>query len=175
MLSQIALTGFVGPLVSMLAAAISAVFFVLSFRLSRKMADRSEHMEAQKLLLEVNRQLIADPRLWGLYDDHPVRKDGSFDLDSPLFVAKLEAFAYFKLNMFEIILVHAETTRSKRKRAASNSWHDFYIYSIAHSSMTRSILDRPDSVHVYNPVLMKLYTDWKSTVEAHKIISAHKK
>ena len=117
MLSRIVLTDDVGPVVSMLAAAVSAWFFVLSFWLSKRMASRSQHLEAQKLLLEVNRQLIADPRLWALYDDHPVRKDPSFEEDSPLLTAKLEAFAFLKLNMFEIILAQAAKPGSPRQRA----------------------------------------------------------
>ena len=141
------------PLVSMFAAAISILFFVLSFRLSRRMADRSLNLEAHKMLLDLNRQLIADPRLWVFYDDK-----------SPLFRAKLEAFAYLQLNMFEIVVLEVPEPSTGEDRNPSNVWCDFFFDTLARSSVMRSILDRPNSAKIYNTVLLMLYDQWKSEV-----------
>src|SRR5438067_10080373 len=105
MFLQIGSKDVLGPMVSVAAAAASAVCFWLNFRLSKRMADRSLNLEAQKLLIEINRQLISDPWLWSIYDDHPVRTSPDYErlcTRSMLFHAKLEGFAYLKLNMFEI-------------------------------------------------------------------------
>jgi hypothetical protein len=152
------------PLVSMFAAAISILFFVLSFRLSRRMADRSLNLEAHKMLLDLNRQLIADPRLWVFYDDHPLCNDRELNDKSPLFRAKLEAFAYLQLNMFEIVVLEVPEPSTGEDRNPSNVWCDFFFDTLARSSVMRSILDRPNSAKIYNTVLLMLYDQWKSEV-----------
>ena len=151
-----------GPLVSMFAALISILFFALTFRLSRRMADRSLNLEAHKMLLDINRQLIADPRLWTFYDDHAVASDLELRDKSLLFRSKLEAFAYLQLNMFEIILLEVPEPSTGEERNPARVWCDFYFDSIARSSVMREILDRPNSAKIYNAVLMTLYAQWKT-------------
>jgi hypothetical protein len=169
MLTQLGWTGDIGPLVSMGAAALSALCLWLNFRLSRRMADRSLNLEAQKMLLEINRQLISDPWLWSIYDDHPVRTDPEFGRKcgrSGLFQAKLQAFAYLKLNMFEVILAEVPEPARHGLRNASNVWLAFFHYTIAKSSAIRDILERPDAAQLYNPVLIGLYEEWKKAAAA---------
>jgi hypothetical protein len=137
MLAQPGLKDIIGPLISVVAAALSGVCFWLNFRLSRRMADRSLNLEAQKMLLEINRQLISDPWLWSIYDEHPVRTDADFDAKcakSGVFQAKLEAFAYLCLNAFEVILAEPPEPAQRGKRNESNVWVDFFHNSLARSS-----------------------------------------
>lgn len=169
MLAQPGLKDVIGPLISTVAAALSVVCFWLNFRLSKRMADRSLNLEAQKMLLEINRRLISDPWLWSIYDDHPVRTDPDFDGNcgkSGLFQAKLQAFAYLKLNMFEVILAEAPEPAQQGRRNASNVWLDFFHYTIANSSVIRGILERSDTSQLYNPVLIGLYEEWKNAATA---------
>jgi hypothetical protein len=125
------------------------------------MADRSLNLEAQKMLLEINRQLIADPWLWSIYDEHAVRADADFSAkcaESRLFHAKLEAFAYLCLNAFEVILAEARGRRNE-----SNIWADFFRDSVARSTVVRSILERPDASRIWSPILIERYEEWKSS------------
>jgi hypothetical protein len=160
--AQMSLKDIAGPLVSMFAALISILFFVLTFRLSRRMADRSLNLEAHKMLLDINRQLIGDPRLWTFYDDHPIANDLELKDKSLLFRSKLEAFAYLQLNMFEIVLLEVPEPSIGEDRNPARVWCDFYFDSLARSSVMRSILERPSSARIYNAVLMTLYEQWKT-------------
>jgi hypothetical protein len=47
MIPDVAFKDIVAPLVSIFAAALSILFFVLTFRLSKRMADRSLNLEAK--------------------------------------------------------------------------------------------------------------------------------
>jgi len=163
---QLGFKDIAGPLVSMFAACISIWFFVLSRRLSRRMADRSLNLEAHKMLLDVNRQLIADPRLWVFYDDHPICNDRELNDNSLQFRAKLEAFAYLQLNMFEIVLLEVPEPSTGEDRNPSSVWCDFYFDTLSRSSVMRSILERPNSARIYNTVLLTLYDQWKTGAAA---------
>jgi len=163
---QLGLKDYVGPLISVLAAVLSVVCFWLSFKLSRRMADRSLNLEAQKMLLEINRQLIADPWLWSIYDEHAVRTDADFGpkcAESALFHAKLEAFAYLCLNAFEVILAEAPKPARRGHRNESNIWADFFRDSVARSSVVRSILERSDASRIWSPILIECYQEWRSS------------
>jgi hypothetical protein len=154
----------IGPVVSVVAATASAVCFWLNFKLSKRMADRSLNLEAQKMLLELDRQLMSDPWLWSMYDDHPIRLSPDYErlcARSPVFQAKLEAFAYLKLNMFEIVLVEAPEPTATGTRNYSNVWLDYFHHTVARSSVIRAIFERPDASQLYNPLLIELYRQWK--------------
>src|SRR5581483_7606523 len=115
------------------------------------------------MLLEINRQLISDPCLWSIYDDHPVRATNAFATwrAGDLSKAKLEAFAYLKLNMFEVVLVEIPNPGPQERPNVSNVWLNFFHDSLARSSTLRGILERPDAPRLYNRVLLALYSHWK--------------
>jgi len=163
MLAQLGLNT-IGPLVSILGAALSWAFLFRNYRLSRRMAERSLNLEAKKMLLELNRQLISDPWLWSIYDEHAVRADANFDTNcanSGIFHAKLEAFAYLCLNAFEVILAEAPKPAKRGHRNESNIWVDFFHDSLARSSVIRGILERPDTPKLWSPILIARYEEWK--------------
>jgi hypothetical protein len=157
MLNASQLNNALAPAVSVGAAIISLAAYLLN----RQGAKRALNLEAQKMLLEVNRQLLSDPTLFAFYDDHPIRNSAFFDGNSPLFRARLEAFAYLQLNMFEIVLHEIQKPRKHRKKAPSVLWHEFFRYTVAHSSVARAILDQPESADLYNPDLLRVYARWK--------------
>ena len=125
------------------------------------MTDRSLNLEAQKMLLEVDRQLIADPLLWAIYDDHPVRTAPSFDDKSHIFRAKLEGLGYLMLNMFEVVLFELSEKRTRENREGTRVWNQFFHHTVEHSSVVRSILDRPDSAQLFHSTMVSRYRDWK--------------
>ncbi len=102
-----------GVVVSLVAAILSGWFAFLSYRQTQKISDRGLNVEGTKMLLDIDRCLMDDPRLWACLDDHQVRNAKEFRNaeNTPIFKAKLDAFAYFVLNTFEIVL--SETRSAK--------------------------------------------------------------
>jgi hypothetical protein len=162
MILAVSLKDIAAPLVSVVAASLSILFFLLNFRHSKRMADRSLNLEADKMLLDLNRQAIADPSLFALYDDHPVSRDPEMNDGSLRFRAKLEAFAYLHLNIFEIVIFELPEPAYGENRNAANIWCDFFFDTISHSAIMRSILELPNASLVYSPVLISLYNQWKA-------------
>ncbi len=152
---------FLSPAVAVGAAILSFVFFWRNLKLSKRMAARSLNLEAQKMLLDINRQLISDPWLWSIYDDHAVCKDDAFKrcCSSERFKAKREAFAYLMLNMFEVIFLETPESAKQVDGNASNTWLKFFHYSVLRSAVLRGILESPDAPTMYSPVLIARYKD----------------
>jgi hypothetical protein len=147
------------PLISMIVAALSAVFSWWNYRLSNKLATRSLFLEGQKFVLEIDRQLLSDPHLWGLYDDGDrALPDPKFDPDAPLFQAKLRAFAYLHLNMFEVILTEASEP-GLRGRGMAKVWLTYFHDTLSRSRLVRRVLD--EYPQLWNPKLLKLYRKWE--------------
>ncbi len=73
-----------------------------TYDLSHRQLRLGSRHEFQKLLLELDKELIRDPELWSVYDNHPM---GQVRRDEPAHKAKLEAFAYMWLNVFHIVFV----------------------------------------------------------------------
>ncbi|MGC9973472.1 MAG: hypothetical protein ABSE56_23095 [Bryobacteraceae bacterium] len=170
MLITLELKDYLGPAVSLIAAAFSFWFSLRSHRHHTEDADRSINVEGQKLLVEVNRHLIDDPRLWGILDDHEIRQSQEFTEaeKSPLFRAKLQAFAHLGLNMFEIILAESPNPK-KGERTASHVWRDFFTATVKRSSLLRAILEHPESANIYQPALLALYDEWRRQAPAATI------
>jgi hypothetical protein len=60
-----------GAVVSAVAALLSAAFAWKSAQATKANANRSIYVDGQKFLIEVCKQLVAEPVLWCLYDDNP--------------------------------------------------------------------------------------------------------
>ena len=88
-------------IVSGVAALFSYIFFWKNRGLNRQIADRTVTIEAQKLLVEINKQYIAHPPLFAIYDDYQGR-EGLLATD-PTLTEKIKALGYLKLNIFELV------------------------------------------------------------------------
>jgi hypothetical protein len=146
------------PLISIVVAALSAAFSWRNYSLSSKLATRSLFLEGQKFVLEIDRQLLSDPHLWYVYDDYeklPPDTDPNFNPADPLFQAKLRAFAYLHLNMFEVILAYGAAGLDTE----SKMWMAYFYDTLARSSLVRRILDQ--NPHLWNEEFFSLYRGWK--------------
>ena len=106
----------------------------------------------EKLLLELNRELVRDPDLWGVYDldqePHPTPdiKQGDRQLQG-----KLHAFAYMFLNVFQTVYAFYEAQGKRGVRDAHyNSWYGTFKDFVNKSSWAQRILLRKDSEVVYD-------------------------
>ncbi len=151
-----------GAVVSAVAALLSGAFAWKSAQATKANANRSIYVDGQKFLIEVCKQLVAEPVLWCLYDDNPLRNEAIYTPTDPLQQAKLRAFAHLHLNMFEIIVNEVpRPSRWKWRRNASNVWYDYLHDTFDRSTTTREILDEPIAEKIWSNALHKEYGRWK--------------
>ena len=93
--------------VSLFGALLSGVFAALAYKLSRTTAFRTATIESQRMLLDINKAYLADPKLLAIEGEY----DASTVTD-PEFPAKLKAMAYMKLNVFEVVYASFPTSLS---------------------------------------------------------------
>ena len=153
----------VGPILSAIFAVASVVLGWWNVQRAKSNANRSIYVDGQKFLIEICKQLIAEPVLWCMYDKSPLRerKDVYHPNDS-LQYAKLRAFAHLHLNMFEIIVNEVPKPAVwKGKRNASKVWFDYLNDTLTRSRMIREILDDPDNDRIWSDALKTEYGRWK--------------
>ena len=140
------------PAVSAIAAALSCYFFWRN----RTLSDRSVKIEAQKLLLEFNRQLIADPKLWAIYDaEGEAFKDQLTDKE---FQLKLRAIGNLVINMFDLKLSQLP------KGPERDAWHGYFKDTITRSQILRKILTDHEGRDVYTPELLESWKEIKKSI-----------
>jgi hypothetical protein len=166
----------IAMLVSFTAAAISVYFYQKNYALSKQNyalskqnSDRSLYMDGQKFLIEICKQLTAEPLLWCLYDGDvaqlKLRATFSEELKEPKFQGKLLAFAHLHLNMFEIVLAEAPEPQASDPNNHTNVWLRYLDDTLTRSSLIRKVLEEPASANIWSAVLLGLYGKWK---DAHK-------
>jgi len=106
----------------------------------------------QKLLLGLNKELLRDPDLWGVYDldqePHPTPDIRQGDRQQQ---GKLHAFAYMCLNVFQTVYAFYEAPRNRDVRGPLyRSWYGTFKDFVNKSSWAQQILSRKDSEVVYD-------------------------
>jgi hypothetical protein len=155
----------IGPIVSLVGAIFSALFFWKNYSLSRQNASRAVYVDGQKFLIEICKQLISEPMLWCIYDDHVLPEEDVEEVKKPLFRAKLEAFAHLHLNMFEMILNEAPNPETGKAWNESNVWINYLHDTLTRSALIREVLEEPGSNRIWSPLLLAKYRDWKDHKE----------
>jgi hypothetical protein len=162
--------GLLSAAVSLIGVVVTIVLYFLVKRLNtqwadrtavlnRQWADRTVKLEAQKLLLEVNKQYASNPDLWAVYDVHfdelPPHKQKDKKLQDAL-----RAVAFMKLNIFEIVFsVHPTGPEA-------DTWKRYFKDSLERCSSIRKIL----RVHreLYNENLLRVYDEYRSGLPDEK-------
>jgi hypothetical protein len=157
--------GIPGAIVSILAAIGSLYYFYKNRDLSRDIADRTVTFEAQKLLVEINKQFIADPSLFAIYDDNLENKKALEN--DPKLKAKVDALGYMKLNVYEIVF--SKLPDDPRE----GSWRAYFIDSLDRCSVLAEELKV--SRGIYDPKLLKAYDDWVEDVPGRERRAAVRK
>jgi hypothetical protein len=150
-----------GPAISIAAAFASYWYFRRNYLLTKKNADRSIYVDGQKFIIEICKQLIADPLLWCLYDDSPLRTEKAAEIHNIEFQARLRAFAHLHLNMFEIIVNEVPAPGKGRDKNPSNVWFNYFYDTLNRSQLVRDVLEEPESRNIWSPLLLKEYLQWK--------------
>lgn len=160
-ISEIETSG--SAIASLCGATISLIALLFTLWLNGKVANRTVRVEGQKLLLEINKQYLANPELFAIYDsEYPKLKAMGFQKHGSLFKRKLEALAYMKINVFEIIYaVHPGIGSPFRKlwnrivRPKRSAWEVYFADSIAKCSLVRTELETHPTL--YNDALISAF------------------
>lgn len=146
----------VSAVVSIIAAGLSFYFFIRNLSLAEKNAERTVTVDAQHLLLEINKQYLSDPALFAIYDDWPGRAQA---LQDPTFADKLKALGYLKLNVFEIVF-DALSPQSD----AYGAWVAYFDDSLRRCSVLRYELGKQPEI--YGTKLLAAFDRWQETGSA---------
>jgi HAMP domain-containing protein len=160
-------------MVSLLALAVS----VWALKRTGKIADRTVRVEAQKLLLEINKSLITTPKLFSVLDNE--QSAGGERKNCPEESApckngcpedecrKLRAFAYMNLNVFEIVLaVHP-------KGEEATAWRRYFKETLKNSKITRTVLLENSDVYS-DQLIIKAFSLHQNLMEGY-VPKNHKK
>jgi hypothetical protein len=153
----------VGPTVSIIAALISVAFAWINVRIARQNANRSAYIEGQKFLIAACKQLLADPVLWCIYDNDPLRKHDVYKPNDELQRAKLRAFAHLHLNMFEIVIEVFPRPGSSQRANVTNVWYQYFEDTMSRCQIIREILEEPGSRQVWSGKLLSEYARWRAS------------
>jgi hypothetical protein len=143
----------VSAVVSIVAAVLSIFFFLMNYLLSTRIANRTVTIEAQKMLLEINKQYIQDPDLFAIYDSHPNREQ-LLKSQSGL-EKKIEALGFLKLNVFEAVFAVLP------RGSSYGAWKAYFEDSLQTCGVLQEELDRHGGI--YHPNLIHAYVEWKKS------------
>ena len=148
--SSVWLQGIPGALVSLIAAIASFHYYWKNRKLSREIADRTVTFDAQKLLLEINKQFVDRPELLAIYDDDAKNWE-ALETNKEL-KERVRALGYLTLNVFEIVFSQLP---SEPRDAA---WKAYLLDSLDRCSVLRDELKT--SKGIYHPRLIEEYEKW---------------
>ena len=133
-----------GSVAAWVAAAIAFGSAYANWKMNKRNTNRAAAIEAQKLLLEINKQYILDPALLALEGEAPPGMKASDE--------KLRATAYLKLNVFEIIVA----TLSDKE--VLEPWTAYFEESLTNSNILSEELRKRRGI--YHRRLTAAYDKW---------------
>ena len=152
--------------VSIVVSSVSLVIsIIIAYRnwnyseVSIRYASRNHYMNA---LFEMDKQMIANPRLWAIDDFHPIAQEKSNQTEEK---AKRDAFIYYNFNLFESIYHDYNNVLylSKADKQFWDSWKRNMINLFVNSSEARTIFRRKFTQQIY----MKNFVDFVNAILAN--------
>jgi hypothetical protein len=134
---------------SALVSLFGAFIALLAYLLNRSTAYRTATIEAQKMLVEMNKQYISDPKLLLIEENYDASKITAEEL------AKVKAMAYLKLNVFEVIFATLPWWGQVRK-----TWTTYFEVSLNNCPLLGEELEK--NRIIYQRGLIRQYDEWKA-------------
>lgn len=136
-------------------ATIALAFSIFSFRNSRiaiRLTVKSNYMTA---LFEIDKQMIANPTLWAIYDS---KKDLLKEPDDKNEKVKRRSFISYHFNLFEV--THSNYTQIANVADSDKEfWESMLKYIkqfLRDSSEARDFIKEPDNRELYLPAFVNL-------------------
>ena len=147
--------------VQLITFALSVLAMIISLRISyrnwrytetvMRYSIRNQYTNA---LFDIDRRLLDNPKLWAIYDNHPLAQQRSSD---PEEVARREAFIYYHLNLFECVF-QDYTGIPNPKEAEKQYWAavmEWITVFLVNSSEAREILRSGETRRIYSKQFTK--------------------
>lgn len=156
-------------IISIVSFVVSVFTGIITYRYNKITIRNTAILEHNKLLLEIDKILIDDPKLWSIYDDHPLSKDVTIAQDSAIFNAKKEAFIYYYLNLFDAIyeFYHRQIVKNKNDAKQWQAWIQFIRHFLQGCSQARATIKK--SYHLYDEDQVCFYKELIDDIEAERI------
>lgn len=146
------------------------VTVVFTYRFNRITIRNSAKQEHQKMLLEVNKMMIADPWLWTIYDDHPLTASRPSSEEDQ---ARKESLIYYYLNYFDVIyeFYNKHIIMNRTDKETWRAWREYMESFLRRSSQARDIVERSYPLYerelsgFYASVLRKLEEEREKEVQ----------
>lgn len=135
--------------VALLSLVLSGFAAYKAYNLGNHQLRVVNRIEYQKLLFDIDKQLMQDPALWAIYDNHPLSAQKK---DDPTEKGKREAFLHYHANLLELVYVFFCDARwlTADEKLVANAWDGWTKYLIANSSEFRTLLSRADLKESFN-------------------------
>jgi hypothetical protein len=126
-----------------------AFFWTRRYNLATlRYVSRNNYMNA---LFDINRQMIAQPQLWAVWDAQAIGPDFR---DTPLEACRRRAFLWYHLNLFETVWAdyHTHNIRkaSETDRRYWRSWDRTIQSFLAGSAEARELIENPGAMSLLN-------------------------
>lgn len=134
--------------VASLSLLISLYVALRNWRYSEtavRYTSRNQYMNA---LFDIDRQLIARPELWAIYDHNALAQAKSME---PAEIARRQAFIFYHLNLFETVFSdYVKVLRlTPTDREYWDSWQRYMYDFFATSSEARAVFERGIAYEFY--------------------------
>lgn len=157
-------------LVASAGTAFAVIYYYRTLELSKRIADRTVTVEAQKLLLEINKALVADPRLFSIYKEGDELRvliakyttgensnsspGGPATCDLP---GKLVALGCLVINVFEIVFAQLP------EGPEHVTWQAYFEDSLNRCPVICDLLELKEADTIYHQNLMAAFRLWRRT------------
>jgi len=138
-------------IISLVSLSISVFAGYKASAFSEYQLRLSNRNQFQVLLVDIDKTLIEHPELWSFYDSYPREW-----LADPIGRARLEAFGYMMLNIFECVFAfYGDSARlTKAERHSFDAWKGFLRNTLENSSFARELVGGPNIRPMYNAKLI---------------------
>jgi hypothetical protein len=161
--------------VSFGAALLTYRLYQKSSALTEQLADRTVTIEAQKLLLEVNKVLISDPRLFKIYGkndelhgliskiENGLRLGANPEIanvspnieETESLAGKITGLGLMMLNVYEIVF--AKMPEGDERQI----WKQYFLDTLNRCPTVPQLLELPKAKQIYHKQLIDIYSDWE--------------
>lgn len=139
--------------ISVLVAAFATFAAYKTYTLAKLQLRLDKVNEFQKALLDMNKELLRDPSLWAIYED-------SIPSDS-LLRQKLEAFAYIKINLAEMVYTffHGPVELAEYEEQVWKVWHRLFQHEKNSCVLLREIINAEEAEDLYSASFLQYVRD----------------
>ncbi len=136
-------------IISFSALAVSLLAAYKAYGLGEYQMRLNTRIEFQTWLIEIDKFLVEKPELWAIYDSHEMSRHRSESLEER---AKLEAFGFMTLNIFEgVFAFYGDSPRlTSFEKDSFRAWKAYLRDTLQDSSLLRSLVGKKSTRKMYN-------------------------